>query len=313
MKKQFIAILVILLCGAIFFARGCNGNRRFVDRGIEYIVWSKDSQALFYSKSQHKLYRYDVRRGDRRSYKMPDRLVEFDVSPDGRSVVFPMVRNNTYGMYVLKLDTQKTKRVSVIKNAVRESSTGRPEKSLEFLKRITDISWLPQNDVIIVFDVGKGVKEIDLLHFKNGRLDKLRGNVTYYDGASKDGKLLLYEDLDSRIHLYNLETKKDRRLDLGHHVTDPSSIRFLYLSSSQLLFTYDKPKQAARTLDLATMQVKPINLPDVEGISCISGDLARCLSGTSAHPSAIGGWTSNKVYVTKLPDDVVRTLCRLEH
>lgn len=318
MKIRLLVIALILLCGGGIFLARSSSNRKFVDEAIDNLQWSKDSKALFYSKSQNKLFRYDVGTGKKQTFDMPDRLVEFDISPDGRFVIFPMVKNKTYGIYTMELDTNKVQEVFIIKNAVREyqygtDSSGKPEKSLEFLQRVTDISWLPQNDVLLVMDVGRGVKDIRVLDRDRGRLNTIRSDVVYYSGVSTDGDLLLYEDLSKTIHLYNLRTKTDKRLDFGHQITDTSSMSFIYLSGSQLVFTHDKPKSKAGSLDLTTMQIRPIDLPEDGSIASISGNLSMCLTGSSSHPSAFhGGWVSNKVYVMDLPEQTVQQLRYLE-
>jgi len=317
MRIRLLVIALVLLSGGILLTCSCSGGgRRFVDKAVDYLQWSKNSQTLFYSKSQNKLFRWDVKTGKKQTFDVPDRLVEFDVSPDGQAIVFPMIRNKTYGLYVTELRTKKTRRTFVMENAIREYTYGdsrKPKKSLEFLKRIIDISWLPQNDFLLVLDVGKGLKDVCILNRRQNSLETIKRGIAYYNGVSIDGSSFLYEDLAGRVHLYNLKAKTDKRLDFGPKMTNTASVHFLYLSKNQIVFTYDKPKWIARTLNLTTMKVQPVDLPEVENISYISGDLSRALSGSSAHPSALhGGWVSNSVYVIDLPKHTIEQLRRLE-
>lgn len=315
MKIRVFILLVLLLGVSVIIVHSLSSNRKFVDRAVRYTQWSKDSRYLFYSKSEKRLFRYDVKTGNRQTYLMPERLDGFDVSPDGRFVMFPMVRNKTYGVYIMDLDTQKIQRNFAMKNAVREFTTGvdmhgKRLTALESLKWITSICWLRQDAALLLVERPKDNSDIYLLDMKRNTFKELRMNIEDFSWTSDDSGFIYADELKN-YHFYRLSDGTDKLLDFGK--LDISEMGFLYITKHQIVFTYNNREHAARVMDLATMAIRPISLPEAENISDISNDMRWCLTGSSAHPSALqGGWVSNKVYVMGLPQKTVQQLRRLE-
>jgi hypothetical protein len=291
MKRRLVVALSVVLCCGVFIISSCgsSSSQRFVDKGIGYIVWAKDGKSLFYTKSGGRLYQFDVRTGRKHVYRIPELLDAFDVSPDGCSVAF--IHRSKPGLYALTLKTKRLVEICHVRNDYG----------------VTSLSWCQPNSIVFSQEIRTGEEDIHLVDVRHGSSKKLLNRVGNYVGSTTDGTGLVYDDARSHLHYYDLKQKADRLLNTGHIAADTDDIGFLYLSRHQAIVT-PGPWQ----LDLATMKAKRVGLPNAENLAMISPDLTRCLSGESAHPSAIFGWTSNRIYVTSLPEDISKELQRLE-
>ena len=111
-------LTLIVLYGDWWLARrdAAKHGLVLVDRYVQSPQWSKDGRTLFYicPGSNEALQAYDVHTGKKRGYNVP--IIEpYDVSPDGRSVVY---LQSLHRLAILSLDTGRTR-----------PSTGLPTRS----------------------------------------------------------------------------------------------------------------------------------------------------------------------------------------
>jgi len=315
-KMRIVIAALVLLGGGVLIARSVGDDRDYVGSGIEHVQWSQDGRYLFYSKSQNRLFRYDVETGEPRTYDIPDRLDVFSVSPDGKQVMFPATRNDTYGIYVMSLDSRAHKHIpfpdSVERRSRREDS-GKQRVFHVILKGIRSIDWISDDYALLLVKPEKGYEAVY-------RLDIVRGDYTVVQPGiedfswTTDGSGFIYLRPDGRFYFHNLAEKTTKRLDFKG-MTDTSRTGFLYASKHQIVITYresDYVDYRGYVLDLRTMDMKPIDIPQAEAIAGISPRLDKCLVGSVSRPDAFRGWVGNKVYVTDLPAAMARELRRLE-
>lgn len=313
MTRRLVIGLFLTACCLMPIVVGCNRSQQFVDSGIEGIVWAKDGRHLIYSKNGRSLYRFDVNTGVKRISRLPAPISTFDISPDGKSIVFPMIRGKTYGIYVMNLSTGDVNRKLSLPGCIKplytyDRSTGKRRESIVYLKEVTQISWPKQEQALLTMDVGRGLHEVSLVDLDHARGRIVKSDLVNQVAISRDGGVFIYRTAEGQLHLYDLVSFRDKPLVFHETNGGSDSRRFLYLSKYQLVYVHDRGRQ----IDLTTMRSRPIPLPKADRLAMISPDLTRCLTGGSAHPSATAGWVGNSVYVTDLPAEVTQQMRVLE-
>jgi hypothetical protein len=252
-----------------------------VDKHVQSPRWSKDGRTLFYidPKGRETLRAYDVNTGRNRgcgvSVGEP-----YDVSPDGKSVVYlycPWRKDHTeYRVIVTSLDTRCKKIIYKTK------------------KEIRDVYWFPGSVGIVFQPEGSGMLMTD----SSGRIIREMKNKHINLGYAAYGSGVIYVGKDKSYRYHNIETGEDLHL----RTVGSDENRCYYLSDRFLIYSiYNLPLGDARILDIRTGRARVIRRmlafdsnvaisPDVSRYSLWMGGI-----GESAVPKLYVGTFSKRV------------------
>lgn len=304
MKRRSLLIIVLAICaviGTAFTVIGMHNRTKsgFVDYASD-AVWSKNSQALYYTRLNewNRLYRYDTATGKKQSYDVRIDSRGYDISPDEKAIT--QIHGNGHTILVTDLLTGKEKRIYSSKN-------------------FTGVcGWLPQNKIIFGEYIEKRI----------GRKTNRRIIGTFIinpDGTNKqalklgvcpsicasDGSGFLYgrhAEGHTLYYFYNMAKRTSTLLNSKHLKDRHTYINFLYLTGSSVIYEYDRSimpdEHGFEILNLSTMQSKRI--PDLRLLfeKYFSPDLFKYWGSKVAietrHPRSL--------YLLKTPKAIVHQL-----
>ena len=286
--RLYNLLLLILFCMVFITGCGQETGTKVIEKDAGYKQWSKDGKSLFYQKdSRGKICRYDISTGKKRFYKLPHKPYVFDVSPDGKSVVYPVEEN---GIYITELET------------------GRTRKVFSSNKRILLIWWLYTGDILFPAERHSGNPDTYVIPSSGHAPTKFLDNAVPLF-CSLDGNSFIYQDLEERIYLYDMKKKTGKSLNIispeEFKGGMPDEFQFLYLDNHKAAFVlYTNPKAKFYSLDLATMCAKQFELPDSANDMRISPDLTHYWWTRPEHQDT----TDVKMYLVDIPLETAKKI-----
>lgn len=270
-----------LLCGILLIACCCTVlscqptkdslGRTLVENGAGVAAWSKDSRYLFYA-CDGEIRRYDTQTGEKQPYKV-DEIPEslFDVSPDGKSIVFARSGD---GLYVISLDTGHKRRIYYSSHKQIHGFSWLPDGHILFAQRRTPTEWqedgrsAPRQVPLESYGVKNPGSDNAFIISPDGKKMVNVKSEFYHPFYSADGSGFVYLDLKvERYHHFSLKTKQDRLINFARK-GGYGTFDLVYLSDKKLVYStrIDNPDGISWTtkveaIDLDTMTTKPVSLP----------------------------------------------------